>query len=221
MEFWEKEFECQFCGNSFSQVRVFSSAIIVESRDEDLKPNYKGVNALYYQLVTCPKCYLTLFERDFGKLQIPENKREAVERVLQNAKKQFRELNLGRDRTVDDAIALFSIAAAIYTVIGHRRGAAEAYLKLGWLFREKGDKKEELIALGKALKFFEEHYRNDIVKDEEEPMILFYLGEINRRLGNRKEAVKWFSILSNKYRGVSSLFVKAGRERWQEIRDNG
>ena len=220
MEFWEKDFECQFCGNSFSQVRVFSSAIMVESRDEDLKPNYRGVNALYYQLVTCPECYLTIFERDFGKLVIPDDKKDKVELVLKNAKKQFGELNLGNERTVDDAIKQFSIAAAIYTVISHKRDAAEAYLKLAWLFREKGDKKQELIALGKALKLFEDYYRGDIVKDEEEPMILFYLGEINKLLGNRREAVRWFSILSNKYRGASSLFVKAGKERWQEIRGN-
>ncbi len=216
--FWEKEFRCQYCGQVFYQTRIFSSAIIIESRDSDLKPNYKGVNALFYQTVTCPSCYLTLFERDFGKLNIPEEKRPAVAKVLDNAKKEFGKLNLGSDRTLEDAIKLLSIAAAVYTVLQDKRNAAEAYLKLGWLFREKGDKKEELIALGKALKFFEEHYREDITKEEEEPMILFYLGELNARLGNEREAVKWFSTLVNKYRGLSTIYVKAAMERWQEIR---
>ncbi len=218
-EFWEKEFTCPFCGNEFTQVRVFTSAIVVEKRDEDLKPYYKGVNYLYYQTVTCPKCYFTVFERDFGKINIPDEKRDAVKRVLENAKKNFGTLNLGKDRKPEDAVALLSIATAIYVVLNNRRGAAEAFLKLAWIFREIGDKKKELIALGKALKYFEEHYREDIVSDEEEPMILFYLGELNRRLGNKNEAVKWFSTLLNKYKGVSSPFVKAARENWQSVRE--
>ncbi len=216
--FLYKEFTCQLCGNAFSQPRVFADAIRIKSRDEDLKPNFEGVNALYYQVVTCPRCYLTLFERDFGKLEIPADKMEKVRKVLENAKKEFGSLNLGEDRTLDDAIKLFSIAAAVYTVLEHRRGAAEAYLKLAWLFREAGKKKEEMVALAKALKNFEDHYRNDITSESEEPMLLFYLGEINKLLGNKKEAVKWFSTLVNKYRGVPSPYVRAGQERWQEIR---
>ena len=216
--FWYKDFVCQFCGNEFSQVRVFSDAIVVVSRDEDLKPNYGGVNALYYQPITCPKCYLTLFERDFGTLEIPDEKRDRVRKVLENAKKEFGYINLGEDRTLDDAIKIFSIMAAIYTVLDHSRGTAEAYLKLAWLFREKGSEREEKIAMAKALKYFEKHYRDEITREEEEPMILFYLGEINKLLGNRKEAVKWFSTLVNKYKGMPSPYVKAGRERWQELR---
>ncbi len=218
-EFWYKEFVCQLCGNRFNYPRVFSDAISVESRDEDLKPNFRGVNALYHQVVTCPECYLTLFERDFGTLSIPEEKMDKVKRVLENAKREFGELNLGEDKNVDDAIKLFSIAAAVYTVMNHKRGAAEAYLKLAWLYREKGQEKEEKIALAKALKFFEAHFKEDITNEKEEPMILFYLGELNKLLGSRKEAVKWFSILANKYRGVPSPYVKAAQERWQEVRD--
>jgi glycosyltransferase involved in cell wall biosynthesis len=86
--------------------------------------------------------------------------------------------------------------------------------------REKGQKKEELVALAKALKFFEEHYREEITSEDEEPMLLFYLGELNKLLGNRKEAVKWFSTLVNKYRGFPSPYVKEGQKRWQEIRDS-
>ena len=217
-DFWYKDFVCQMCGNEFSQVRVFSGAISIESRDEDLKPNYRGINALYYQPVTCPKCYLTLFEPDFEEDVIPPDKRPDVERVLRNAKKEFGSINLGEDRSVDDAIKIFSIMAAVYTVLKNRRRMAEAFLKLAWLFREKGDSRNEMVALGKALKAFEEHYREDITSEEEEPMILFYMGEINRRLGNKRDAVKWFSVLVNKYKGVSSPFVKAGRERWQDIK---
>ena len=218
-DFIYKDYTCQMCGNTFSYPKVFADAVKVKSRDEDLKPNFEGINALYFQVVTCPKCYLSLFERDFGTLEIPPDKTENVRKVLENAKKEFGNINLGEDRTVDDAIKIFSIAAAVYTVMEHRRGAAEAYLKLGWLFREKGQKKEEMIALAKALKFFEEHYKNDITSENEEPMLLFYLGELNKLLGNKKDAVKWFSTLVNKYRGVPSPYVKAGQERWQEIRE--
>ena len=217
-DFIYREYVCQMCGNNFSQPKVFADAIKIKSRDEDLKPNFSGVNALYYQIVVCPRCYLALFERDFGNLEIPPQKRGDVSKVLENAKKQYGDINLGEGRTLDDAIKIFSIAAAVYTVLENRRGAAEAYLKLGWLFREKGQKREEMIALAKALKFFEEHYREDITSEKEEPMILFYLGELNKLLGNKKDAVKWFSTLVNKYRGLPSPYVKAGQERWQEIR---
>ncbi len=215
MTFWKKKIFCPLCKIEFESLRIFSESVKIKARDYDLKPSFEGINAIFFQLVTCPRCYLTMYEEDFEK-GIPEDKVKELILVLNNARKKF-SINLGEDKKIDDAISQHYIAAAVYTVLGNRRKLAEVYLKLAWLLREKGNNEEELIALAKALKNFEEYYKYEMIEEREGPMILFYMAVINQRFGNRKEASKWFSELFRRYGNTNSYYVKVGKERWQDL----
>jgi len=216
--FWRKKIFCPLCRMEFESVRVFSESVRIKSRDYDLKPVFEGVNAIFFQLVTCPHCYLTMYEDDFEK-EIPEDKIKELVMVLKNAKKKF-SINLGENKAINDAINQHYIAAAVYTVLENRRKLAEVYLKLAWLLREKGKIEEELIALAMALKNFEEYYKYEMIEEKEGPMILFYMAVINQRFGNKKEAGKWFSELFRRYGNTNSYYVKVGKERWQDLRSS-
>lgn len=218
MIFWKKKIFCPFCKTEFESVRVFSESVKIKSRDYDLKPIFEGVNIIFFQLVTCPYCYLTMYESDFEK-EIPEDKVEKLSVVLKNAKKKF-PINLGENKTIDDAINQHYIAAAVYMVLENKRKLAEVYLKLAWLLREKREEEKELIALAKALKNFEDYYKYEMVEEKEGPMILFYMAVINQRFGNRKEAGKWFNELFKRYGNTNSYYVKVGKERWQDLRSS-
>ena len=218
MTFWKKKFYCPLCEMEFESVRVFSESVRIKSRDYDLKPIFEGVNAIFFQLVTCPHCYLTMYEEDFGK-DIPEEKVKDLIQVLRNAKKKF-SIDLTEDKSIDDAINQHYIAVAVYTVLANRRRLAEVYLKLAWLLREKGKKEEELVALAKALKNFEDYYKYEMTEEKEGPMVLFYMAVINQRFGKRKEASKWFNELFRRYGKTNSYYVKVGKERWQDLRSS-
>jgi len=81
------------------------------------------------------------------------------------------------------------------------------------------DEENENKALAKALSNFETCYLNTYIESDKEPMILFYLAELSRRFQKRDDATKWFSTLVSKYKNSTSFYVKAGKERWQELRE--
>lgn len=213
--FWEQEFRCPVCGKTFHSVRVFSNAIKIKDRDSDLKPTYDGVNALLFQPVTCPECLYTAFENDF-EMSLSQRQKEMLTKLCEKLKTML-SINLSKDRDLKDGASLFTIAAAVYVLVEKHLRAAEAYLKLAWIFRELNDPGEESKALTAALKHFTESYTKEELSDEQQIMVLFYLGELNARLSNKKEAVKWFSTLIQKFPNSSSIYVKLARKEWQEV----
>jgi len=218
-EFWFKTFKCPICKTLFEAPMVFSEAIKIKKRDDDLRPVYQGINAIYYGLITCPNCLFTAFEHDYNGLskEIAGDLKNKIEKVLERAKVQYGDINLGTDRTTEDAVMLHVIAAAIYTLLNKPNRLAEIYLRLAWLYREQGNKKKEVHALGRALVNFNRVY--DTAEDYKQiQRCLFYMGEINRRLGKRDEAVKYFSILLSKYRsGGNSIYVRTAQLNRREI----
>ncbi|PLV59284.1 DUF2225 domain-containing protein [Thermotoga sp. KOL6] len=214
-ELWEKEFSCPFCGNKFKKKMVFFDAIKIKSRDIDLKPNFEGVNPYLYEVVTCPKCYFSAFDKDFESIKIKgEETEKRLNEFLENARKK---VELGEEGTHIEAIKRYVLSGTIYSLLNQRKKAAISYLKIAWLFREMGRSEDEKRYLERALREFENHYKYDNYEESDEPMILFYLGVLNQLLGKRKEAAKWYEILIRKYDGAS-MYAKVGRERWLELR---
>lgn len=213
--FWEQEFNCPVCGKRFQSVRLFSDAIRIKDRDSDLKPTYDGVNALLFQPVTCPECLYTAFESDF-EMSLGQKQKEMLTKLFGKLKVML-SVNLSKDRDLKDGASLFTIAAAVYTILERHLRAAEAYLKLAWIFRDLNNHEEEMKALTGALKHFMESYTKEELSDEQQIMVLFYLGELNARLSNKKEAVRWFSTLIQKFGNSSSMYVKLARKEWQEV----
>ncbi|QTA37896.1 DUF2225 domain-containing protein [Thermosipho ferrireducens] len=210
---WDKEYKCPYCGKSFSSKKVFIDAIKLEKYDDDLKPIYKNVNPIYYQPIVCPFCNYTEYETEFEKSLSP-----IITQKLEPTLKKIKKLNLTDVRNLDDAIKAFAMLIIVLTVKDEPCKLGDAYLKSAWLLREKGDEKEEKIALAHTLKHFEKCYRYSNVEGKMEEKILFYLGEINRQFGRKKESIEWFSQLMKRHGKSSSYYVKVARDRWQSMR---
>ncbi len=213
--FWEQEFKCPICGKVFHSVRVFSDAIKIKERDSDLKPTYDGVNVMLFQPVTCPECFYTAFENDF-EISFSQRQKEMLVKLCEKLKSML-SINLSKDRNLKDGVSIFTITAAVYTILEKHLRAAEAYLKLAWIFRDLKNHDEEAKALSSALKHFMESYTKEELSNDQQVMVLFYLGELNARLSNKKEAVRWFSTLIQKFGNNNSVYVKLARKEWQEV----
>lgn len=211
--FWHKSYVCPVCNSQFEAVRIFSNAIKVKSRESDLKPVYDGVNVLMFQLVSCPKCLYTSFEDDFGELQ--SSHVEAIKKMHEKLK-GF-EIELSENKSVRDAAVQYNIAAVMYVAREKFFRAAESFLKLAWLYRDAGAPDEEKKALERAKEMFLKSYMEEDLSEDRQIAVLFYLGEIEKRLGNRKEATRWFSELFKRFSKSDSIYVKQARQEWQEV----
>ncbi|ACM22272.1 MULTISPECIES: DUF2225 domain-containing protein [Thermotoga] len=212
--FWEKEFTCPFCGHRFKKKMVFFDAVKIKSRDIDLKPIFEDVNPMLYEVVTCPNCYFSAFDRDFETIKIKgEETEKKLKKLLEEARKKIK---IKDEETPTEAIKRYALSGIVYSVLNQRKKVAISYLKIAWIFREMGKPEDEKRYLERALREFENHFKYDSYEESDEPMILFYLGVLNQILGNRKEAARWYERLLGKHR--DSLYAKVGRERWQDLR---
>ncbi|WP_041075868.1 DUF2225 domain-containing protein [Thermotoga caldifontis] len=211
--FWRKRYVCPVCKGEFESVRLFSEAIRIRSRESDLKPVYEGVNALMFQLVSCPNCLYTSFEDDFEKLTASEV--EAVEKVSERVKQI--KIDLTENKSVRDAALQYNIAAGMYVARRKLFRAAECFLKLAWLYRDADASDEERKALEHAKELFLKSYSEEDLTEERQIAALFYLGETSKRLGEKKEAVRWFSELFKRFGKSDSIYLKQARQEWQEV----
>ncbi|MCD6442472.1 MAG: DUF2225 domain-containing protein [Thermotogae bacterium] len=217
-EFWKKQFECPMCGTNFDSIKVFSEAVRVASRDTDLKPNYEGVNPLFFSLIVCPNCYYTAFERDFQELpkRLDPEKLVKLKKVLKVAKEKYN-IDLSENRTLDDVIKIYSLAIVVYTLAGDDLKLSELYLRLSWFFREKKDEDREFVAVARTIKHLEHAYENvKNIKDEDR--IIYLLGELNLKLGRREDARRWFSKLIEDKKYSDSSYAKFARDRMFNLR---
>lgn len=214
-DLWDKRFRCPSCSAEVVSKKVFTDRIVVRTYDEDLKPNYDGVNPMLYSVVVCENCLYSALESDFEKPLSPVHLADIHE--VKGQVKMPDKVNFSGERDHRTAILSYALAVLFYKAKKQICRVAEMYLRMGWLYRELGDPENERKALAKALASFEECYLNSYLDQDREPMVLFYLAQLSKAFGKREEAVRWFSTLITKYRNSNSFYVKAGKERWQDL----
>ena len=92
---------------------------------------------------------------------------------------------------------------------------ASLYLKMAWINRLRGDQEKEKTNMGHALAHYIGVYENS--DQVEISRVMYLIGELNRRLGNNKEAVQWFSRVANDSNSSQAMRHRA-RQAWQTLR---
>ncbi|KAF2961855.1 DUF2225 domain-containing protein [Fervidobacterium sp. 2310opik-2] len=216
-DLWDKKYVCPICGSQVASKKVFTDKVRIKEYDPDMKPNYEGVNVLLYSVVVCNQCHYAALDTEFENHVSPIYLDQI--REIQRKIKIPDNVSFSAERDHRAAILSYALAALFYEAKKQPCRTAEMYLRIAWLYRELKDKENEYKALARSLLSFEECYSKANISEEKEPMVLFYLGELSYRLGKMEDARRWFSILINKYRNSNSYYVKAGRDRWQEIKE--
>lgn len=216
-DLWDKKYKCPVCGSTVISKRVFTEKVRVKSYEPDLKPVYDGINPLLYSVVVCNSCHYSALETDFEASISPIFLQDV--RKVQDEIRNTESMDFSKERDRKAAIVAYALATLFYEAKKQPCKVAEMYLRMGWLYRELVDKENENKALAKALSSFETCYLNTYMESDKEPMVLFYLAELSRRFGKRDDATKWFFTLVNKYKNSTSFYVKAGKDRWQELRE--
>jgi hypothetical protein len=90
---------------------------------------------------------------------------------------------------------------------------------IAWLYRERGDKEMENRFLQFALDAYIESFKEED-GDELNARLMYMIGELNRRLKNYYEAVKWFGRVINDKRIMDAGMIKLSREMWATTRED-
>ncbi len=140
---YDKTFECPVCGESFSSKIMKSGKARLLKTDQDLRPQYDGIDAAKYDVELCPHCGYAALSRYFTTVGSAQAKliREHISQRVQLHP------HTGDTYSYEEAVDRYKLALA-NAVVKRAKASEKAYicLKSAWLLRgyaESLEKEEE------------------------------------------------------------------------------
>lgn len=217
-ELYDKEVKCPVCNTIFTTKKVRVSKLKLIKRDEDFMPYYEEESPLKYSIFLCPNCGYAAEEDKFKSVT-----NRAKEIITKEISSKWKRRSYGGIRTVEEAIETHKLAFYIGQLLGYSRiEMGLLSLNTAWLYRLSENKEEELRFLRLTKNYFEEAYYKDYLLDTsmDEIKLGYLLGEINRRIGDKKESLKWFSsVVSNPNINSNPTVKNLAMEQWKLVRE--
>ncbi|AAO34975.1 DUF2225 domain-containing protein [Clostridium tetani] len=190
---YNKEIHCPVCDSKFHVKAVKSSSYRLNSKDSDFFLRYALINPYFYDVWLCNECGYSALKVDF-----PNIRRHQKQLVLDKISPKWKRRYYDEVFNVDIAIERYKLALLNYTLAeGKASQKAMTCLKLAWMYRLKNNNKSEETYLTNALKGFIEAYESEEfpIFGMDKYTIMYLIGELNRRLGDKDKALLWFSYV--------------------------
>ncbi|WP_256759769.1 DUF2225 domain-containing protein [Cohnella sp. WQ 127256] len=206
--------KCICCEESFNTSRVRPSLKKAMKSDTDFCSYYKVINPDFYVVRVCPMCGFSTTE-NFAE-HINDKQRAAYYEKI-GSHWQYRDY--GMERSAAEAMECYKLSLLTAQAVGEKDRVIAALLHhIAWLNRYEGKQQQEDRFIKFALDAYIRVYETE--RDSVSNARLMYLiGELNRRLGEKNEAVRWFSRVINDKKIVDASMIRAAREQWQYMRE--
>lgn len=189
---YDRSYTCPICSNEFKSKKVKTSALRPGIKDTDFYTPYKSADPTWYSILVCPQCGYSNFDNQFADLSVAQ-----MELYRKNLMGRWNPRDFGGERALTETMEAHMLALATFQVIGMRKSVVgKLCLRIAWMYRSLEDPKERTF-MEFAAKNFQEAFTTERLDDDKdnELMILFLAGELNRRLGNYEDASRWFSMV--------------------------
>lgn len=212
--FYEKKIPCLYCGKTFTTKKIRSRFSAAYQIDADFCPHYKDnqYNSLYYHVSVCPSCGFA-FNSEYSPDFTPLTKNA----IQKNIAERWQSRNFGTIRDLTTALETYKLAIYSASLKEERHFVlAGLCLRLAWIYRQQKQHEDEQRFLKLAIKEYDASYLySDFVDSWSEVRILYMLGELNRRVGEYKQAINFFSkIVNHPDRNQDRLILTRTREQW-------
>jgi uncharacterized protein (DUF2225 family) len=204
---------CLCCESSYQTSRVRPSFKKAIKSDSDFCAYYKSINPDYYVVRVCPICGFAATENFKDKLS--EKQKTAYYEKLGN---QWKHRDYGMERSKTDAMECYKLSLLTAQSIGEKARVVAALLHhIAWLYRYEGMLEQENRFLSFALEAYVRVYETE-TDSLSNARLMFLIGDLNRRLGNFNDAVRWFGRVIQDKKIMDAAMIRASREQWQNIR---
>lgn len=206
---------CDYCDASFQSSRVRPRFKQVSRVDTDYCNYYKEHNPDFYVVRICPYCGYASTE-NFTPL-LPAYKALFREKIAA----QWQYKDYGGERTYDDAMYLYKMALVCGQLKKENSRVMAGILHhIAWLYRYAEDSEQEKRFLQFALDEYTRFFEAERSDDENSERLMYLMGELNRRLKNYNQAVKWFARVANNRYPRNIGVARACREQWAVTRED-
>lgn len=204
---------CPICNKSFEVTKVRAKSSKVAGRDTDFFVYYEGINPVLYDVWVCEHCGYAAQSDKF--VDINDRDAKVISNILSP---KWTKRSFSGERSIDNAIEAFKIALLNLQLIKAKPSEiTKVCLRIAWLYRLKNDEKEKDF-LKFALNGYMETYDKEAfpVDKLDEGTCLYMIAELNRRIGQINDSVKWFSRLIGSPEGrKNQRIMEAAREQYQ------
>lgn len=216
---YDKNVECPICNKEFTTKKVRTSKLRLLKQDGDFMPYYEGENPIKYKVFVCPNCGFAATEDKYDSVS-----KAAKEKIKKEVSSKWKKRSYGNMRTVDEAIETCKLALYEGQLLEESRVyLGSISLNIAWLYRMKEDEEQENRFLQITKKLYEEaYYKEDLFNTNMDELKLSYLiGELYRRFGDVKSAVKWFNlVISNPNSNSNPTIRKLAMEQWRLAKES-
>lgn len=189
---YDKEVKCPVCDMVFKTKKVKTSHVKVVKRDTDFCAYYKDENPTFYGVYVCPKCGYASFESTYQDITVAQ-----IAQVRRKVMSNWSGKDYGGVRSLSDAIEVHKIALLNFNVMEASKFAiAKACLRLAWFNRMLEDEEVEMQFIKHAANYYEQAFTTEDFDEsgEEEYVVCYVLGELNRRLGEFRKATSFYDM---------------------------
>ncbi len=179
-----ENFVCPCCGKEFETKIV--TMITHEGQDSDFLPHFVGGNPLPFYLAKCSQCNFIAYPEDYAPEKTHKND------ITPSQIKKI--LNLPLTKKIPEDAQRFFIAGKIYEELKRNPYfTANLYLRGAWCCRLIDNRKAEIELQQLAIRFFKVALEKSTISNPDTVSVVTYLvGELYRRLEDRKSAREWF-----------------------------
>ena len=206
---FDREVTCPVCGKTFKTKAVKVNSPRIASKDSDFFIRYSVVNPYFYDVWICNSCGYAAMKSDFPKIKSYEK-----DAIFNKISIKWKPREYPDILNASIAIERYKLALLSATVMEKPNSTlGMILLKTAWMYRLLEDTTNENIYLTKALNTL-----NSAYSAERFPMyglqrdsMSYLLGDLNRRIGNNSEALRWYSSVITTP-GVSSRIKDLARD---------
>jgi tetratricopeptide (TPR) repeat protein len=179
--------KCPVCGVTFEATGLRESRLTRSRTDPDMRDHYKGVEPMWYDVVTCPQCWYSALRDAFDTAE-PADPHSLMAELgaLQ------RELKLEFDNRKDAAEVFagyyLALRAAPRCFVQAETQTARLWVRLSRLYEDCGDQTMAEYANRQALAAYEDVYLRVSLNPRALQRIQFFLGDLYFKTGDFRSA---------------------------------
>jgi len=208
---------CPNCGFTFDTLTVFESRLKREKTDPDQRVRYKEIEPMFYEIITCPNCFLSASASKFDELD-----KSAADSIMQAVGPYILEITIktGAERDTFTVFAGYYLAllCAPFIYSDHQLITSSLWLKLSRIYQDAGDSRMYLYATQKALEDYVYCYERIRINEKQSQQVSFMIGEMYLRLDDLNKARQYFFMAKTNKAGSPALQRQADL-RIDDVRD--
>jgi uncharacterized protein (DUF2225 family) len=178
----QRKFTCGLCGEKFTDKVVYSTNVM--ERDAEFRTYAAGLQPMAFYPHTCPACGFTDTSHD---VKLSEAEKAESKKFLATycQKHDCKKLSPSQKYEVIAHICVVRQLSSLKI--------AYVFHQAAWMADDEKNREGAERFRSETLRLLNQALEKQEVKAEMVPTVTYLVGELNRRLGNFDEALKWFA----------------------------